>query len=174
MKLYSYVMTVDDGFAPNPTGGICTLAYCMRRMRRTVQVGDYVIGLAGNKYRKRRGVEWPAYPIIYAMRVTDVIGFDEFSRRNPEHFNPHPDTRCQVATDRVLIGEDFIYWGGGGPLLPREFSVLIKPKGPGHLCNFPQCVVRAFIRWFRGQSVRGCQGTPFEGWYNHHTYHRRH
>ena len=90
-------------------------------------------------------MEWPAYPIIYAMRVTDVIGFDEFKRRNPEHFNPHSDTRGQVATDRVLISEDFIYWGGGGPLLPREFSVLIKPKGPGHLCNFPQCVVRAFM-----------------------------
>lgn len=164
MKLYSYVMTVDDGFAPNPTNRICTLAYCMVTMRKTVRAGNYVIGLAGNKYRKRRRVEWPAYPVIYAMRVTGVVGFEEFRRRYPEHFNPHPDTRRQVTTNRVLVSDDFIYWGGDGPLLPGEFSVLIKRKGPGHLCNFPPDVVQAFVGWFEGQSVRGLQGTPFDGW----------
>ena len=57
MKVYSYTMVVDNGFAPNPTGGICTLAYCMVAMRKTVQTGDYVIGLAGAKYRKMVGAE---------------------------------------------------------------------------------------------------------------------
>ena len=176
MKLYSYTMTVDDGFAPNPTGGICTLAYCMVTMRRTVQAGDYVVGLAGAKYRKRVGAEWPAYPVIYAMRVTDVIGFEEFRRdeRCSGHFSPHPYTRQQVKTNRVLISNDFIYWGVDGPLLPSNLSDLIKQKAPGHRCNFPPEVVQAFIRWFESQPHRGSVGTPFEGWLTHHTWHHPH
>jgi hypothetical protein len=170
MKLYSYTMTVDDGFAPNPTGGICTLAYCMVTMRRTVQAGDYVVGLAGAEYRKRRGAEWPAYPVIYAMRVTDVIGFEEFRRdeRYRRHFSPHLNTDKQVDTDRVLVSDDFIYWGGDGPPLPRKLSTLIKQKGPGHLCNFPPGVVREFVQWFESQPDRGLVGRPFADWYTWH------
>ena len=73
MKLYSYTIVSDNGYAPNPTGGVCTLAYCMSTMRKTVQIGDYVVGLAGASYRQRVGAQYPGYPIIYAMRGTDVI-----------------------------------------------------------------------------------------------------
>lgn len=148
MKIYSYTMTNDDGFAPNPTGEICTLAYCMVQMRRTVQVGDYVIGLAGAKYRKMRGTDYPAYPIIYALRVTDVIDFQEFSseRRYREHFSNPLYVRDQLKTNRVLVSDEFVYWGGDGPLLPIQLRTLIKPNGPGHKCNFPAEIVREFVR----------------------------
>ena len=176
MKLYSYTMTVDDGFAPNPTGGICTLAYCMVRMRPTVQAGDYVVGLAGKEYRQLVGAEFPAYPVIYAMRVTEVIGFRKFERdeRYRGHFSPRQFVRDQVRTDRVLVSSDYIYWGGDGPLLPENLSDLIKPKGPGHKCNFPPEVIQTFIQWFEGQPDRGLVGTPFEGWYNYHAWHHPH
>ena len=173
MKVYSYTMVNDDGFAPNPTGGFCTLAYCMVAMRRTVQVGDYVIGLAGAKYRKMRRTEYPAYPVIYAMRVTDVIDFREFGseQRYREHFSDSWYVRGQLSTDRVLVSNDFIYWGGDGPLLPSELSTLIKPNGPGHKCNFPAEIVRGFVRWFNSQPKRGLVGTPFEDWFTHHSWH---
>ena len=37
--LYSYVITRDYGFAPNPFGGICTLATCKPGIRNHAKVG---------------------------------------------------------------------------------------------------------------------------------------
>ncbi len=166
MKIYSYTMVTDDGFAPNPTGDICTLAYCMVAMRRTVQSGDYVIGLAGAKYRKGS-----AYPVIYAMRVTDVISFQEFEQRYREHFSDPRYVRNQLRTDKVLVSDDFIYWGKDGPLLPSKLSSLIKPNGPGHKCNFPEAIVQEVDRWFRSRRKKGLVGTPFDGWFTQHYWH---
>ena len=50
MKLYSYVVVSDNGYAPNPTDGVCTLAYCKPEVRWFADPGDYVVGLA--KYRR--------------------------------------------------------------------------------------------------------------------------
>lgn len=44
MKLYRYVMTYDTGLAPNPYHGYCTLALCKPQIRRTAQVGDWIMG----------------------------------------------------------------------------------------------------------------------------------
>ena len=167
MKLYSYIIVSDDGYAPNPSGDICTLAYCMSKMRRTVQPGDYVVGLAGAEYRKRVAAHWPHYPVIYAMRVTEVAGFAEF-HRNPRyrrHRSAIPNAKAQAAkTDRALISTDFIYWGSAGPTLPEDLSSLIK-KVPGHLCDFPPETIQAFLRWFERERDRGqgCLGIPFDG-----------
>ncbi len=44
MNLYSYVVTHDYGFAPNPFGGVLTLATCKPRIRQSVVAGDWVMG----------------------------------------------------------------------------------------------------------------------------------
>ena len=43
-QIYSYVLRYDDGVAPNPYGGVCTLAICKPVIRKKAQVGDWVIG----------------------------------------------------------------------------------------------------------------------------------
>ena len=107
------------------------------------------------------------------MRVTDVIDFKEFGseQRYGEHFSNPRYVRDQLRTDRVLVSNDFTYWGSDGPLLPSELSTLIKPNGPGHKCNFPEEIVREFVRWFRNQPDRGLEGAPFEGWFTWHYWH---
>lgn len=44
MRLFSYVVRFDSGFAPNPFYGYCTLATCKPPIRRTALVGDWIIG----------------------------------------------------------------------------------------------------------------------------------
>ncbi|MBC6697349.1 Nmad2 family putative nucleotide modification protein [Hymenobacter puniceus] len=44
MALYSYVLRFDTGDAPNPYGGVCTLAVCKPAIRRTAQIGDWILG----------------------------------------------------------------------------------------------------------------------------------
>ena len=69
MKLFSYVVALDFGFAPNPFHGYCTLATCKPRIRKAADVGDWVLG-TGTKPSGR------ANRAVFAMRVTEALSFD--------------------------------------------------------------------------------------------------
>jgi hypothetical protein len=72
MKLYTYVITRDYGFAPNPFGGYCTLATCKPLLRKVASVGDWVIATGPKtSYNK------PGY-LFFAMRVDEKITFNEY------------------------------------------------------------------------------------------------
>ncbi len=72
MKLYSYVVARDYGFAPNPFHGFCTLATCKPKIRAGATVGDWVVGTgAKTKYRLDGH-------LIYAMKVAEVLDYDAF------------------------------------------------------------------------------------------------
>lgn len=73
MAIYSYIITRDYGFAPNPFYGICTLATCKPRVRNNAQIGDWVLGFGsgrkGSNYKDK---------LIFAMKVCKKITFDEY------------------------------------------------------------------------------------------------
>ena len=75
MTLYSYCLRIDDGAAPNPYWGTCTLAICKPAIRRTAKVGDWIMG-NGSKG------EWDHHDIsqsmVYAMRVTKVVSMKDY------------------------------------------------------------------------------------------------
>lgn len=72
MKLLSYIVDRDFGFAPNPFHGFCTLATCKPKTRSVASIGDWVLGIGGvnlrSGYRK----------LIFAMKVTEKLTFDEY------------------------------------------------------------------------------------------------
>ena len=72
MKLYSYIVKRDFGFAPNPFPGYCTLAPCKPRIRSVAVVGDWIVGTgSATKYRY-------SGRLIYAMQVNEVMDFDHY------------------------------------------------------------------------------------------------
>jgi hypothetical protein len=71
LKLHSYVVEHDYGFAPNPFYGVCTLATCKEFIRKYAAIGDYIIG-TGCAKRKRRGY------LVYFMRTEEIMTFDEY------------------------------------------------------------------------------------------------
>ena len=71
MKLHSYVVAIDDGFAPNPFYGFCTLATCKPKIRHHAQVGDWILG-TGSKKRGQQGT------LVYAMRVTEKMTCESY------------------------------------------------------------------------------------------------
>ena len=98
-RLFSYAMTSDSGFAPNPYHGFMTLACCKPKIRRVAQVGDYVIGTYSiNKGRGGDG------HVVYAMRVTDIVTFDEYSTE--DRFKCKKPSR---NGDMVAMAGDNIY-----------------------------------------------------------------
>lgn len=162
--LFAYVMTNDDGSAPNPFHDVCTLALCMPMTRGAAQPGDYVVGLAGK--RLRAGGDWR---IIYAMQVSEAMTFEEY-RLDPR-FRDKDDNVGQAVkgTNRVLIGEKFAYWGREVKLLPGDLRFLREPFEPrtpggrprprGHRRFTDRVQVEEFRKWFARQE-KGQRGDP--------------
>lgn len=71
MKLWSYKITRDYGFAPNPFFGVCTVACCKPDVRGPAAVGDLVVG-CGSSELKLVG------HVIFAMRVAEKLTFEEY------------------------------------------------------------------------------------------------
>jgi hypothetical protein len=71
VRLHTYVVEHDFGFAPNPFYGVCTLATCKPKVRKTGQIGDYIAGMGCSK-RKRRGY------LVYFMRVSEDSDYDKY------------------------------------------------------------------------------------------------
>lgn len=71
MNLFTYVVRYDIGFAPNPFFGVCTLATCKPRIRKSATIGDWVVGL-GSKQNNQQG------QLVYVLRVDDALSFDEY------------------------------------------------------------------------------------------------
>ena len=195
-RLFSYAMTSDSGFAPNPYHGFMTLACCKPKIRSTADVGDYVIGTYS--IDKGRGGDGH---VVYAMRVTDIVTFDEYSTKDKfkckkpsrngdliamagDNIYSRPDsnspwiqapsahsntdgsqsiehTKRDTKVNRVLISEDFLYFGGDGPELPTFEYENIRATKPGHLSNFGVAILVEFIDWFQRQP-KGRLGDPKE------------
>ncbi len=73
MKVFRYIVPVDDGAAPNPYGGICTLAICKPNIRKIAKVGDWLIGLKN-----------PTKELIYCMKITDVMSMADYDKYTKE------------------------------------------------------------------------------------------
>lgn len=70
-SVYMYAVSYDLGFAPNPFGGVCSLACCKPAIRSGAKRGDWIVGLTGTKLR-------PALRCVFAMQVTRTVTFDEY------------------------------------------------------------------------------------------------
>lgn len=84
MRLYSYIVRYDIGFAPNPFHGWCTLATCKPRVRRAASVGDWIAGVGA-----RRTLDGH---LVFAMQVSEKMTFDEYWA-DPRFERKKPDVR---------------------------------------------------------------------------------
>ena len=97
MRVWSYKITRDYGFAPNPFFGWCTLACCKPRMRRGATVGDLIVGCGSAKLKN-------VGHVIFAMRVTEKMTFDAYWQDNRFHRK-----RASYSAGKALAFGDNIY-----------------------------------------------------------------
>ncbi|OIP53335.1 MAG: hypothetical protein AUK31_01690 [Fibrobacteres bacterium CG2_30_45_31] len=73
MVLFSYIITRDYGFAPNPFPPYCTLATCKPFIREHANSGDWILGFGsaakGGSMKGR---------LVYAMQVQGKLTFDQY------------------------------------------------------------------------------------------------
>lgn len=104
MALYSYVLRFDTGDAPNPYGDVCTLTVCKPAIRRTAQVGDWIIG-TGSRHSPVGDI---AGYLVYAMKVSHKLSLADYDahcqRELPIKIPGHPlhhHQRENVAGDSL-------------------------------------------------------------------------
>lgn len=98
-RLFSYLMTHDTGFAPNPFHGTLTLATCKPGIRRTKREGDWVAGFASGALVKASKVKINDQGLIYLMRIGKILSLDEYFIA-PQFQAKKPSS--QINTDRNL------------------------------------------------------------------------
>jgi hypothetical protein len=64
-RLYVYKLTTDNGGAPAVFRNKLSLAICRPKIRATAEVGDWIVGVAGQGLL-------PNAPLVYIMQVTEV------------------------------------------------------------------------------------------------------
>ncbi len=178
--LFTYIIPIDDGAAPNPFDGICTLAICKPAIRRTARPGDWVVGLGS--------INAPSGDlsghVVYAMRVDERYTLAEYDRLAPAHWplripditSPNIDRRLgdciydyssgdpqqrpgvhgpeNVTTDlggvNALVSEHFYYFGNSARALPPGRLRNIVHQGRGHRSKANSDYVQDFVDWIGG------------------------
>ena len=116
MRLFSYKMTDDSGFAPNPFWGRLTLATCKPEIREAKRVGDWIAGFTSGKLC---GDPVGSERLVYLMQVAEKIPIGDYFL-DPEFHNKFP-------TNDSLVGRrgDNIYRPRKkGAVLPGDFEQL--------------------------------------------------
>ena len=169
-------MKHDSGFAPNPFGRVCTLACCKPTIRRNAESGDIVIG-TGSVSSGLSGC------LIYAMRVIEVLPFDEYWVRFPSK-RPSPDSPVKMRGDNVwhhdlsgnwhcapgaihdegdrnrdlrgrnvLISSDYFYFGGNAIAIPDRFRLMIATT-QGHKNTDDPSLITGFWKWISSKAPK--------------------
>ncbi|KAA4671636.1 hypothetical protein F3B42_14435 [Bacteroides ovatus] len=186
-QIYSYVLRYDDGVAPNPYGGVCTLAICKPVIRKKAQVGDWVIGTGSFEL----GL---GDTLVYAMKITEVLSFKEYDilcrsklhikipqinsddiieRRGDciydyskgdspiQRAGAHNmcDSERDLSGINVLLSTHFYYFGDSAIFLPTKF-LNFRKKGRGHRIIKDQNLVDEFEEWINSYELNRLFGEP--------------
>lgn len=174
--LFSYRVRYDDGAAPNPFWGICTLTICKPVIRRTAEEGDWIAG-TGAVTSDLRDAE---NRLVYAMRVTRKLSMKQYDAYTSEHLHAKvpdlqstdqrrwvgdsiydfsvepPRLRSGVHTEQnretdlggvnALLSGHFLYFGRKAISLPKDLRPIIK-RGQGHKSRANDAFVSRFEDW---------------------------
>lgn len=172
--LFSYCIPFDDGAAPNPFWGACTLAICKPVIRRKAERGDWVVGTGS----KRSPIGDISGMVVYAMRVDRTMTMEEYDQDTQlelpdkvpqmesadqvrrygdsiyDFSTSIPSLRPSVHTEKnrrtdlggknVLLSNYFFYFGDQPVALPGELQDIVHQR-QGHR-RLPHRLV-TFVDW---------------------------
>lgn len=181
MKLYSYCLRYDDGAAPNPFWGICTLVICKPKIRKAAKIGDWIIGLGS----ANSPIGDVSDCVIYAMKVTNKMtmeAYDKFCQtsypkkipnwRSKDHrrcvgdciydfsHGAPPRMRAGVHDERnrerdlsggYALISDHFFYFGIKPLKLCDSLMPIIHDTQGHKSTVNDPYAREFVAWIENQ-----------------------
>jgi len=179
MKLFSYVVQHDTGYAPNPYFGICTLCRCKyrkpsKKQRNIVELAErrhWVIGTGGADKGKSPGHG----KLVYAMRVDEKLTREEyyadprFAEKKPVKSgtyeqrrgdNKRPRTPFERREQFALISRHFYYFGAKAIDIDKKQFPNLEKTGPAFRCDFDEKYISRFVKWLEKGHKTGKHGEP--------------
>lgn len=184
MKLCSYVVVGDSGFAPNPFWGLCTLAACTpNHQGLRIEDGDWLLGNSSANTGHR---------LIYAMRVSEVLDFDNYYRdprfeqkrasavdwqhrcgdniyfrdekgqwdQGTAFFHDNPkDIEKDTRYPKVFVSDHFFYFGENAPAFPEKYASLIQNSQGCRYADNAETAL-GFVKWLEQTYPPGLHGQP--------------
>ncbi len=178
-RLYSYCIPYDDGAAPNPYWGVCTLVICKPGIRRMAAIGDWIVGTSST----RSPIGDISGHVVYAMQVTrkmTMAHYDDFieselpakipawthrdARRrlgdslydfSDSHIeqrkgvHPPQNQKTDLGGQNALLSEHFYYFGDKPVRLPDDLQAIVR-QGQGYRVNLNEPYVERFVAWIDG------------------------
>jgi hypothetical protein len=146
MAIYSYKITRDYGFAPNPFHNLCTLATCKPRIRNNANIGDWVLGFNSMK----KGIANPG-KLIYAMQIEVKLSFDQYWESYKCKRPVMNGSQKQKYGDNIYHHDELGEW-------IQEDSHHKNEDGTVNLSNLNRdtrvaCVLIASEYWYWGESI---------------------
>ncbi|MBK7869163.1 MAG: hypothetical protein IPJ74_00065 [Saprospiraceae bacterium] len=75
----SYVLRFDNGAAPNPFWGTCTLTICKPAIRRSAKSWRLVIGTGSKNSKLKDGRIYDlSDSLVYAMKITNKLSLRDY------------------------------------------------------------------------------------------------
>jgi len=108
VRLFSYTIPIDDGAAPNPFGGMISLAICKPGIRRAAKEQDWIAGLGSKKAK----IGDLSGKLVYAMRVQEVLSLREYDLQAASRW-PHRIPRPTSADLSQRLGDCIYDYSGG-------------------------------------------------------------
>ena len=176
MRLFSYCIPVDDGAAPNPYWGVCTLAICKPKIRSVAKIGDWIAGVGSKNVQ---GVSYEN-KLVYAMKVTQRFTMQEYDEHcrsqlpnkipdvdHTEYNRKVGDSIYDYSTIRptlrksvhnqlnecrdlggkyVLLSNHFYYFGDQAIDIPFELLPIVNQR-QGHKSNANEPYKLDFVDW---------------------------
>lgn len=104
---------------------------------------------------------------IYYRDGADQLWLQRDSFHSNADGSPHAEhVRIDTGVNRVLVSQDYLYFGGEGPAFPENLrdnlGRSISKSGRGHLKFQDPVLISAFEIWVDGLGHRGFQAAPFE------------
>jgi hypothetical protein len=174
--LYTYCLRFDNGAAPNPYWGTCTLVICKPKIRQVARPGDWIAGFGSANspvgdisgklvyaMKVSRVMPMPDYDAFCRLELPDKItnsASDEFPRRlgdciydfSTARPRIRPSVHGEDQRERDLSGmnallSDHFYYFGDKPIdLPERLAPIIH-RGQGHKSQRNAPYERAFGSW---------------------------
>ncbi len=151
-RLFSYIITHDDGFAPHVDrhGKFLTLATCKPKIRKAAKVDDWILGVGGKELSNNSGKDMDG-SVIYLAKVNETLDYDSYNVhprfkgrtdniyhsvrgkwiQKSNEFHGERNIESDTQTNCVLISMEFVYFGRNGSKLEGQYSELAK-ESQGH------------------------------------------
>lgn len=160
-KINDWIVGTGSDRAGVRRGGY--LVYAMR-VTRELTISEY---WNEEEFQKKKPYLFGSYRAACGDNIYEPTenGWNQLNsyHSNPDGtFNPKHVQR-DTSVKRVLVGDEFAYFGVQGPRIPARLQEagLVKSRR-GRLKISDQKVIGEFEEWFRGLGVSGYRGKPYD------------